>query len=95
MRRRLVVLVALVIALLAEAGADPAAAAGPSLTVTARSINAGDHVQLALTGVTSPVLGAFTCDTADLPGSERPSLALLQQQCPVTFILPVPPRWRG
>jgi hypothetical protein len=37
MRRRLVVLVALVIALLAEAGADPAAAAGPSLTVTAAS----------------------------------------------------------
>jgi len=92
MGRRPAVLCGLVVALLAVAGADPAAAEGPSLTVTPRSIHGGDHVRLALTGVTpGSLMGAFTCETVDLPGSQPPEMGILMQRCLVTVIFSPPP----
>ncbi|HKE73883.1 MAG TPA: hypothetical protein VKB57_09735 [Acidimicrobiales bacterium] len=94
MGRRTAVVCALLAGLLGlAAGADPAGADPPTITVTPTSIDGGDHVQVKLTGMGGGgILGLFTCATEDLNGSEPPPMGLLQQRCSnFQIVIPVPP----
>lgn len=92
MGRRMAVVCALLVALLGVAGADPAFADTPTITVTPTNINGGDHVQVKLTGFAGGgVMGLFTCKTADfVPGVPAPSETLTARCGFPEIILPVP-----